>query len=217
MLRPQFTKDQVSDLALQEVHFQNLLRCLDPLMTDDGWIDKVDLLPYLFRLTLDTATEFLLGASANSQLRNLPDYKSKATAGSREVRLAEFVTAFDLSQEYIAKRQRLMNGYWLLCPKRFRHACRIVHDFVDHCVRLALDDNPARKEPEQSGGSDQKKYVFLEAMTDVTQDPIELRTQVMHVLIAGRDTTASLMGWGWYPLTLLQFTKPGIGADFQPS
>jgi hypothetical protein len=33
-------------------------------------------------------------------------------------------------------------------------------------------------------------------MTAVTQDPVELRTQLVHVLLAGRDTTAAHASWG---------------------
>lgn len=32
----------------------------------------------------------------------------------------------------------------------------------------------------------------------MTQDPTELRSQALNVLTAGRDTTASLMGWTFY-------------------
>lgn len=45
-----------------------------------------------------------------------------------------------------------------------------------------------------------EKYIFLEALASETQDPIELRYQLLHILLAGRDTTASLLGWLFFSL-----------------
>jgi cytochrome P450 len=181
---------------MEESHFQNLLRSLDPLKKADSWIDNVDLMPYLFRLTLDSATEFLIGTSPNSQLRELPEYESLESGGS-EVSLENFAAAFDLSQEFLATRVRFQSLYWLVDTRGFRRSCRIVHDFVDHFVRLALQKHRnGQLSMQRSSQKEDEKYVFLEAMTAVTQDPVELRTQLVHVLLAGRDTTAAHASWG---------------------
>ena len=37
--------------------------------------------------------------------------------------------------------------------------------------------------------------MYPQALAAETQDPIELRSQLLHILLAGRDTTASLLGW----------------------
>ena len=62
------------------------------------------------------------------------------------------------------------------------------HEFIDHFVRLALSKDNREKEKELEGGS-KEKYVFLEALATQTQDPIELRSQLLNILLAGRDTT----------------------------
>lgn len=88
MLRPQFARDQISDLELEEVHVQNLLR---HLTTDDsGWTEKVDLQPLLFRLTLDSATEFLFGESVFSQLYGLPDAPKRFDADGKRLNFESF-------------------------------------------------------------------------------------------------------------------------------
>lgn len=46
-----------------------------------------------------------------------------------------------------------------------------------------------------SGEKTKKRYVFLHALIKETKDPIELRSQLLHLLLAGRDTTAGLLGW----------------------
>lgn len=39
------------------------------------------------------------------------------------------------------------------------------------------------------------RYVFFQALAEQTRDPIELRVQVFNILLAGRDTTSSLLGF----------------------
>ena len=49
---------------------------------------------------------------------------------------------------------------------------------------------------EKGPATDKKeKYIFLEALAEEVRDPVELRSQLLNILLAGRDTTASLLGW----------------------
>ncbi|KAL2126695.1 hypothetical protein VTI74DRAFT_388 [Chaetomium olivicolor] len=191
LIRPQFTRDQVSDLDLEETHVQNMMKLLEPMIGADGWIDEVDLLPYFFRLTIDSATEFLFGKSVNSQLRLLPGYRS-GEMGSME---AEFARAFDAGQRALATRARFMDSWWLYDSLEFRNSCKIVHNFVDHYVQLALSKDLRCRDLEKEGTADKRKYIFLEALAAQTQEPMELRSELLHILLAGRDTTASHLGW----------------------
>lgn len=61
MIRPSFSRDQVSDLDLEEEHMQNMMKALPA--NSDGWTDEVDIQVLFFRLTLDSATQFLFGES----------------------------------------------------------------------------------------------------------------------------------------------------------
>ncbi|TVY59303.1 Cytochrome P450 52A5 [Lachnellula cervina] len=192
MMRPQFAREQVSDLNLEETHMQNLMRALDLSLTSDNWIESVDLGVLFFRLTLDSATEFLFGTSVDSQLDVFQSYgmlHSEAGAPNS----SEFATAFDESQNTLAARARLDRLYWLFSPNKFRKNCKICHDFVGHFVRLALAKDPWEKQQKSDGTAE--KYVFLDALTTQTRDPEELRTQALNLLLAGRDTTASLLSW----------------------
>jgi hypothetical protein len=94
----------------------------------------------------------------------------------------------------LATRSRFADKYWLSNPKGFKEACKACHDFIDHFVRLALSKNLQEKELEK-GTNGKEKYVFLDALVKQTRDPIELRSQLLHILLAGRDTTASHLGW----------------------
>lgn len=66
LLRPNFVRDQVSDLDLEENHVQNLLKVMPT--QSDGWTAETNIQQLFFRLTIDSATEFLFGESVDSQL-----------------------------------------------------------------------------------------------------------------------------------------------------
>ncbi len=196
MIRPSFVRDQVSDLELEEHHVQNMMRALQA--KQDGWTKEVDLQVLFFRLTLDSATEFLLGESVNSQVANLPGEAQLSGAAEPTQDEKVFASAFDAGQRYLAQRARFVDKWWIYNPPGFRTACKQTHDFADHFVRLAL--NHELKEKVLETGSSKEKYIFLEALAAQTRDPVELRSQILHVLLAGRDTTASLLGWLFYLL-----------------
>ena len=201
MLRPQFARDQISDLDIEERHVQNMMEAL-PVDPKTGWTEKVDLQVLFFRLTIDSATDFLFGESADSQIVELPENKALKANGKASAREeASFATAFDSSQYALAMRFRLADKYWAWNTASFRSANKICHDFIDHYVQLALkgDLGDMNKEGSKTG-SGKERYIFLEALAAETQDPIELRSQLLNILLAGRDTTASLLGWVFYLL-----------------
>lgn len=191
MMRPQFTRDQVSDLDLEERHVKNMMAALDTRLKPDGWTHVVDLQDLFFRLTLDSATEFLLGESADSQLQHIPGYP-RARNSADALHNVDFAWAFDRGQWALAQRSRLGSQYQLYYTREFRECIRQCNSFIDHYVRRALGKELRDSEKE---GETKAKYVFLDALAEQTQDPIELRSQLMHILLAGRDTTASTLGY----------------------
>lgn len=201
MMRPQFAREQISDLDMEERHVQNMMRAI-PVDPKSGWTEQFDIQVLFFRLTLDAATEFLFGESADSQVSELPENKilrSKGNASAREE--SAFATAFDTSQTALAMRFRLQDKNWMYNTSSFRSANKVCHDFIDHYVQLALKGNMGDlKEKNSTGDIKKQKYIFLEALASETKDPIELRSQLINILLAGRDTTASLLGWTFYLL-----------------
>jgi cytochrome P450 len=188
LLRPQFARDQVSDLDLEEEHVQNMMRAIP---TDqDGSTDLINLQPLFFRLTIDSATEFLFGESVDSQLTSLPDYTS--SRAPMAVSETEFANSFDKAQGTIATAARLGEAYWLVYDKTFKEHCKRCHDFIDHYVELALSKEKGISQKTSSG---KDKYVFLDALVEANRDPIELRSHMISILLAGRDTTASLLSY----------------------
>jgi cytochrome P450 len=189
-LKPQFTRDQVSDLEAAERHLQVLFKAL-PAENTEGWVEHVDLAPLLYRFTLDTSTEFLFGQSVNSQTDALHAQDSGNTTDSqKEMKFAE---AMSSAQATIMYRLRLGSLYWLMSPAKFKQACQTVKDFTGDCVAKVLD--PAYKPAVSVDDSEKRKFVLLEQLAQQTKDPVEIRDQSLHLLLAGRDTTASLLSW----------------------
>jgi cytochrome P450 len=164
-------------------------------MLDDHITHLINLIPkdrtsfdiqrLFFLLTLDSATHFLFGESVGCM--------SPTTTGVLEksaVRNAQgFADAFTTAQDYLAARSRAQGLYWVINPKEFREANRRVHEVVDHYVNVALE---AKRNPEKKQGGD-GRYIFLEALAAETDDPKMLRDNMLNILLAGRDTTASLL------------------------
>ncbi|KAK5107247.1 hypothetical protein LTR62_001601 [Meristemomyces frigidus] len=190
MLRPNFARSQVADLDTFERHISHLISAVPK----DG--TTVDLSELFFRLTLDSATEFLFGESTES-----------LTKGSGE----GFGTAFNRGQEYIANSSRW--GVWAkLFPanKEWDHDRKFVHEFADHYVRKGM---AKRSQLLQEKGSVEKpgRYLFIDELVRQTTDPVRIRSELLNILLAGRDTTASLLTNVWHILS----RRPDIWARLQ--
>jgi cytochrome P450 len=198
LLKPQFSREQISDLNVAERHVQHLFQALH--VKDDGWTEGGDILELFYRLTLDIITEFLVGRSVNLQLAALDKVASEggtaptdATQASAE---AYFRDGFAISQETLMWRIRLQGLYWLMDSKAFRRACAMCHRFIDGYVATALNSTRVGAEKDaRVTDAAKEKYVLLDKLVESTQDPIELRDQLLQLLIAGRDTTATTLAF----------------------
>ncbi|EEH44101.2 uncharacterized protein PADG_00390 [Paracoccidioides brasiliensis Pb18] len=181
MLRPNFNRSQVADLAIFEAHIKDLVNTIPT----DG--STVDLQPLFFDLTLDTATEFLFGESANTLQKN-----NKSLDGEN------FGEAFTYCTTEIGNSLRfgLLDRYFKT-DKRFVTDEKLIHDFADRYVMKALEHHMNEKQgrlPVQEKGH---RYIFLHELVKQTQDPLALRSETLNILLAGRDTTASLLANVW--------------------
>ena len=167
-----------------------LLKALEREGMDGGeWSKIVDLLPLFFRLTLDTATEFLFGESTNTQQLHLQPWTSEGQQA------LAFANAFDRSQYILGKTVPLGEFYWLGHTPELKRLVKEVHVWAARYVQIALDYRADPKAFDEKYG---EKYIFLHALAKQTQNPDELRQEVLNILLAGRDTTASLLSWFFY-------------------
>ncbi|KAG9671044.1 putative cytochrome 52A4, partial [Aureobasidium melanogenum] len=172
LIRPQFIKDRVSDLAVFEKHLQVLLPMLGGSKNDQT-VDAMDL---FFKFTLDASTAFLLGHSVNS-LENPQDRFSDAFATVQSV------------QSLIA-RVGPLNRF--VPRKAFYESLSIMEQFIQPFIEQTLQLTP--EELEKKSKSDEG-YNFLYALASFTRDRTVLRDQLTAVLLAGRDTTACTLSW----------------------
>lgn len=190
MLRPNFVRSQVGDLATFENHIGHLIRAIQPNTT-------VDLSVLFFRLTIDSATEFLFGESTGS------------LTGSTE---EGFAAAFTDSQDFIANGMRWgrlskfvnWSGY-----KKFEKDNKFVHDFVDYFVEKGLAKRSQLLEKAKADNSG--RYVFIDEIVRQTTDRKRIRYELLNILLAGRDTTASLLTNVWFILS----KRPDIWTKLQ--
>ncbi|KAA8899641.1 cytochrome P450 52A5 [Sphaerosporella brunnea] len=173
LIRPQFIKDRVSDLHIFERHTQRMLS----LIPRDG--SKIDISELFFRVTLDAATDFLLGASVDSlKYGNV-----------------EFAVAFQRIQAHMNNVSRAGPLRIFLDTKQFKQDLKVLNAFVEPFV-----EKVSRMRPEELKGKDESDYNFLHALAQFTRDPKMLRDQLVAILLAARDTTAGTMAWALYEL-----------------
>lgn len=148
---------------------------------------------------MDSATEFLFGESIDAQIQ---DQGREATRlVGKPIDMSGFSEAFDRANVVATFRNRLVDAYYLYRPWSWKADCKLVQDCADYYVGLALkQQNQQQRKSEEDQKQESEQYVFLEALAKETQDPIQLRGQILNILVAGRDTTAGLLGWTFYLL-----------------
>ena len=151
-----------------------------------------DVQSLFFRLTVDSATEFLFGESVESlqdesigMAKDAVDFDGKAG----------FAEAFNTAQVYLSIRSLAQKAYFLVNNKEFRSSNEKVHKFADYYVQKALNSSPEELEKHSQDG-----YIFLYELVKQTRDPHVLRDQLLNILLAGRDTTAGLLSFTFYEL-----------------
>lgn len=189
LVRPQFSKEEISNLDLVDRHVQTLLQTLE--VSHDGWTSTVDLQPLFFYFTLDTATEFLYGQSVNSQA---------AMAGTNGTACASidgaaFSRHFGKAKHLIDRRGQLGKFSWLMPMREMNKHCAEVHKVIDKMIQDRLDYNKNLHPAEKKAS---RKFVLLDELAKETREPLELRNETLHTLMAGRDPAGAMLGWVFY-------------------
>ncbi|WEW55763.1 hypothetical protein PRK78_001196 [Emydomyces testavorans] len=172
LLRKQFVRTQYQNFDRFHEHVDNLIQRLP---ANEG---VVDLQPLFFSLTLDTSTALLLGQSVYS-LRADKD---------QDAQNKEFAGSFTIAQEGLAKRFRIAPLHFLYNPPKFRNACAKVHRFMENYIRH-------RKLTPKDNATASESYEFFDQIAKESASVEDLRDQLLNVLLAGRDTTASCLSW----------------------
>jgi cytochrome P450 len=178
LLRPNFTKDQIADLEAFERHLRIMLKHIP---TDGSTVDLQEL---FFCLTIDTATEFLFNHSS-STLRMV------GQEGENNEDVA-FAKAFGLAQEDITTRIRFGPLDRFRNKAKGEEAIQICHAYVEKYVDVALNFRKDMDE-KKTGSQQEERYIFIQELAKQTTNRSRLRDELLNILLAGRDTTASLL------------------------
>ncbi|RSM18201.1 hypothetical protein CDV31_002926 [Fusarium ambrosium] len=133
---------------------------------------EVDLQPLFLGLTMDVATEFLMGHSTG-MLCKKGDH-------SRE---QQFVDDYMVCSEEIIQQMQLGPLHPLKFNFKAKRAKKRVYEyldkFIDESLQHSKDNNPEGN--------------FLADMMVIAKDRKGLSDQILHILLASRDTTSSLL------------------------
>ncbi|KAL7942335.1 cytochrome P450 [Trichoderma barbatum] len=192
LLRPQFSRDRVSDLQCFEAHIQTLFKAMangGPLNGEDQLVDlaqadgrRIDIKKLFFRYTLDLSADFLFGI----------DIKCLTTPKHT---LLDSFNQVQRLQNIMIRASQLR---WLIPKKAYYASIRDIEDFVNPIIQRALSMSPYELAAHTKSDRD---YTFLHELAGFTRDPKMLRDQILAILIAGRDTTASALSWAMYELS----------------
>lgn len=151
----------------------------------------VDFMELFFNLTMDSITEFLFGKSS---------YCLLSGSSPEAVINTRFAEAFNRALQEILRR--FFVGFFHFKSQQFKDDIKFVHNYVDRYVQEALQYreayllDPSQAESQFGHG----RYVFMHELVKRVADPVVIRTELLNVLMAGRDTTATLLSNVWYTL-----------------
>ncbi|OAA53511.1 Cytochrome P450 [Niveomyces insectorum RCEF 264] len=179
LIRRQFARVQKQTPQAFTSLVADLVADVDRAAAVDG---VVDLKPLLYAFTLRTTTTLLFG-----------EPHSRMEADKQEEQAVR--AHLDYATSVLGVRVRLADGAWLYNPPRFRRACRAVRDWAAQFVRAALACQAAVGDDAAA-----EKYAFILDLWRAMRDPELVRDQLLHVLVAGQDSTASLLSWTFFLL-----------------
>ena len=133
----------------------------------------IDLHPLFLNFTLDTSTSLLFGESAGSL------HATSNDESGQQLNTASWYSCIRVQPAYL---------YWLCNPPSYHRACERVREYADDWVQKALDEGT-----HVHNRSD--RYLFSHSLFAELRDRALVRDQLVNVLLAGRDTKASLLSW----------------------
>ena len=173
LLRPNFVRSQIGDLASFEPHVNHLM---DSIPRDGSMVNLKDL---FYRLTINSSTQFLFGESIDGLTREI-------LTGSTTT----FETIWNRAQQGVVRRMQW--GPLLLWDRQFSADVAFFRSTVDRFVDKTLRYREVilGKEKNVEAENKAERYIFLHHLAKQTDDVVRIRDELLTVMLAGRDTTA---------------------------
>ncbi|EIN04294.1 cytochrome P450 monooxygenase pc-3 [Punctularia strigosozonata HHB-11173 SS5] len=206
--RPFFVREKITHFEMYESHAREAIDRLRERVREGVAVDVQDLVA---RFTLDSATVFLFGQRVHSLGAPLPyphNHRNGAAAAgqSASAREAEaFARAFGASQDVLAQRATVGPIWPLFEMKRDGTAepMRIVNAFIDPILKEAMRKRPAGEVRSGEGKEEvADEDTLLDYLVRQTSDTTLIKDEILNIMIAGRDTTATTLTSALYALAI---------------
>ncbi|KAJ7435029.1 cytochrome P450 monooxygenase pc-1 [Mycena galericulata] len=229
--RPFFNRDRISDFEIFAHHADRAIEHMKQRMRAGYAVDFQDLAG---RFTMDSATSFLFGSCVDSLAAPLPYPhtsplstqfpSSPALSASGLLPTVElsppaadvFTSAYATCITHVSSRLRF-DWIWPLFEMR-RDATKEPMQIVDAYLAPIMKKAVARKEAaaavHENDGRKRSKVkaeeveTLLDELLNLTSDPKVLKDEMLNILLAGRDTTMTVLTFVVYFLSV----DPGVCA-----
>ncbi|KAJ7115327.1 cytochrome P450 monooxygenase pc-1 [Mycena epipterygia] len=194
MTRPYFTRDRVQHFEIFDRSAEKAIAHIKSRMREGYAVDFQDLVG---RLTMDAAAEFLFGSCLDSLSSALP-YPSNALSvpaihNSPQAQEGNnFTAAFSEAMLQIIFRERV-GWIWPLYEvfvDQTAKPMKVVTKYLDPIIHEALEK---KKRGETRTSDDSENITLLDDLIEKTSDPKLLKDEILNILIAGRETTMSVL------------------------
>ncbi|SJL03858.1 uncharacterized protein ARMOST_07215 [Armillaria ostoyae] len=196
MSRPLFNKDRIADFDNFERHAVSTISQIKARVGEGFPIDFQDVVA---RFTFDSATEFLFGKDVESIAAGLP-YPAESPLANHPNFVNHpsnlFIRAFSRGLELIAGRVQ-GGGTWPLL-EFWKDNVQPHREAVDRFIQPILTEALDNKSKGIKTESDEENMSLLDLLVRSTDDAKVIQDELVNILVAGRDTTASLLTFAMY-------------------
>jgi len=202
LARPYFARERISEYKSFEKYTDKLISILKRATASDEAIDMQDMFA---RFTMDTAGEFLFGTSELNTM-DLPIPKASEVAlGPKGISTDGIYGGFvkALEQGQINTRRRVGQPIPVWASREFfvdsqTAIIKAIREFLEPLARNALQ----KKDPARTSEGQFDEESFLDHLALSTDDVDLVKDQLLNMLLAARDTTASLLSFACYLLAM---------------
>ncbi|KAF8314507.1 cytochrome P450 [Clavulina sp. PMI_390] len=213
LTRPFFARERVTDFEHFDKYSNKVIEILRSRAEEGESIDLQDLFS---RFTLDAAGAFLFGIPDFNTLDAPLPRPGQTTLGpkgssppeTQRTPYTDFVAAFEGA--LVATTPRIMRGnlwpFWELFTNATRKYNKSINDWMHPLVRSAVDAKNARVKPAEKDSNINAVAPdagsLLDHIAQSTEDEKLIGDELINILIASRDTTACLLTFLMYLLSL---------------